>query len=235
VRAAKRILADSARALRSVLANPGLRRLQLARIAAAVAVSAYAIVFAVVAYEAGGAAAVGLVAAVRMFAVSVASPFGAMLGDRFPRKRVMVASDLARTAVLIVTAAVAASEPTTAAVVALAAVASITGTASGPARAALMPSLARTPEELAAANVAGTTTDSVSYLLGPTLGGLLLVFAEPEIAFTGAAVLSALSAVIVAGIAVDESRREEARPRRGWSDARPLPVSARSSRSPARA
>jgi MFS family permease len=214
VRAARRMLGDSARALRSVFANPGLRRIELARAAAAVTVSAYAIVFAVVAYQTGGAAALGLVAAVRMFAVSLVSPFGAMLGDRFSRKRVMVVSDLARTGVLVAAAAVVAAEPTTAAIVALAALASITGTASGPARAALMPSLARTPDELAAANVAGTTTESVSYLLGPTLGGLLLAVAEPEVAFAGAAVLSGLSAVIVAGIAVDESLRGETKPRR---------------------
>jgi MFS family permease len=214
VRAAKQMLGDSARALRSVFANPGLRRIELARAAGAIAVSAYAIVFVVVAYEAGGAAAVGLVAAVRMFAVSVVSPFGAMLGDRFARKGVMVVSDLARTGVLIAAAIAVAAEPTTAAVVGLAALASVTGTASGPARAALMPSLARTPEELAAANVAGTTTESVASLLGPTLGGFLLALAEPEVAFAGAAVLSLLSAVIVARIAVDETRREEARPRR---------------------
>lgn len=207
------MLGDSARALRSVFANPGLRRIEVARAASAIAVSAYAIVFVVVAYDAGGTAAVGLVAAVRMFAVSLVSPFGAMLGDRFARKRVMVVSDLARTAVLLVAAVAVAAEPTTATVVALAAVASVTGTASGPARAALMPSLARTPEELAAANVAGTTTDSISALLGPTLGGLLLAVAEPEVAFVGAAVISGLSAAIVAGIAVDESRRREARPR----------------------
>jgi MFS family permease len=214
VRAAKRMLGDSARALRSVFANPGLRRIELAQAAAAIAVSAYAIVFAVVAYQTGGAAAVGLVAAVRMLAVSVVSPFGAMLGDRFARKRVMVVSDLARVGVLVATAVAVAAEPTTAVIVGLAALASVTGTASGPARAALMPSLARTPEELAAANVAGTTTESVSSLLGPALGGFLLAVAEPEVAFAGAAVLSGLSAVVVAGIAVDESRREEARPRR---------------------
>jgi MFS family permease len=214
VRAAKRMLGDSARALRSVFANPGLRRIELAQAAAAIAVSAYAIVFAVVAYQTGGAAAVGLVAAVRMLAVSVVSPFGAMLGDRFARKRVMVVSDLARVGVLVATAVAVAAEPTTAVIVGLAALASVTGTASGPARAALMPSLARTPEELAAANVAGTTTESVSSLLGPALGGFLLAVAEPEVAFAGAAVLSGISAVVVAGIAVDESRREEARPRR---------------------
>jgi MFS family permease len=213
VRAAKRMLGDSGRALQSVFANPGLRRIEVARAAAAIAVSAYAIVFAVVAYEAGGAAAVGLVAAVRMFAVAVVSPFGAMLGDRFARKRVMVVSDLARAGVLIAAAVAVAAEPTTAAVVGLAGLASVTGTASGPARAALMPSLARTPDELAAANVAGTTTESLSSLLGPALGGLLLAV-EPEVAFAAAAVLSALSAVIVAGIAVDERRGEETRPRR---------------------
>jgi predicted MFS family arabinose efflux permease len=56
----------------------------------------------------------------------------------------------------------------------LAAFGPICGTAFHPAEAALLPTLARTPEELTAANVSTATIDSVGSFIGPALGGLAL-------------------------------------------------------------
>ena len=52
----------------------------------------------------------------------------------------------------------------------------VSGRALAPARAAWLPSLARTPEELTAANVVSSTLESVGIFLGPALAGLLLAF-----------------------------------------------------------
>ncbi len=57
------------------------------------------------------------------------------------------------------------------------------GTAFRPAQAALLPSLARSPEELSAANVASSTVESVGSFLGPALGGLLLAATSVEAVF----------------------------------------------------
>ena len=48
-----------------------------------------------------------------------------------------------------------------------------------PAEAALLPDLARTPEELTAANVVRSTIESVGTFAGPAIGGALLAFWSP--------------------------------------------------------
>src|SRR5919204_484576 len=83
-------------------------------------------------------------------------------------------------------------------VYALAVVVSVASTAFRPAQAALVPGLARTPEELTAANVTATTIESVGIFAGPALGGLLLAASTSAVVFgvtAGAMVWSALLVV----------------------------------------
>ena len=102
-----RQLAGSSRAFREVFANPDLRRIQLAWAGSLIGTWAYGIAIVVYAYEQGGATAVGIVGLSRWVAAAFASPFAALLGDRYDRRLVMVVSDLVR-ALLIAGAAVAA-------------------------------------------------------------------------------------------------------------------------------
>lgn len=180
-------LAESGRAFQDVFRNPALRRIELAWAASMLGTWAYGIAVVVYAYEQGGAKAVGLVGLARWLAAAVASPFAALLGDRYDRRWVMVASDLAR-AGLIGGAALAASSGAPPIVVyVLAALVGVAATAFRPAQAALTPTLARTPEELTAANVAASTIESVGIFGGPAIGGLLL-------AATGAGTVFAVTA-----------------------------------------
>jgi MFS family permease len=193
-------LAESGRAFRDVFRNESLRRLQFAWAASILGTWAYGIAVIVYAYEQGGATAVGVVGLARWLAAAVASPFAALLGDRYDRRWVMVGSDLAR-AVLIAGAALAAFAGARAIVIYLiAGLVGIAATAFRPAEAALIPSLARTPEELTAANVAASTIESVGIFAGPAIGGLLLATAGTGVVFlvTGAAML--WSALLIAGV-----------------------------------
>jgi MFS family permease len=104
----------------------------------------------------------------------VAAPFAAILGDRYPRVPVMLGSDLIRAAGLAGMAACVLAHSPVEAVYALAALVAVTTTAFQPAQAAILPSLARTPEELTAANVSSSTIESLGFCVGPALGGLLL-------------------------------------------------------------
>jgi len=193
-------LAESGQAFRDVFRNQALRRIELAWAASILGTWAYGIAVVVYAYEQGGATAVGVVGLARWLAAAIASPFAALLGDRYDRRWVMAGSDLAR-AVLIggaALAAFAAAPPI--AIYVLAGLVSVAATAFRPAEAALVPSLARTPEELTAANVAASTIESVGIFGGPAIGGLLLAAAGPGVVFlvTGAAML--WSALLIAGI-----------------------------------
>jgi len=195
-----RQLAESGAAFREVFRNAALRRIQLAWAASILGTWAYGIAVVVYAYEHGGATAVGVVGLARWVAAAAASPFAALLGDRYDRRLVMVASDLARV-LLIAGAAVAAFSGAPPIVVyVLAGLVGVAATAFRPAEAALIPTLARTPEELTAANVAASTIESVGIFGGPALGGLLLAATGPGTVFVVTAGLLLWSAFVVAGI-----------------------------------
>jgi MFS family permease len=183
-----------------VFENPSLRRVQLAWAASIIGTWAYGIAVVVYAFEQGGATAVGVVGLARWLAAAAVSPFAALLGDRYDRRLVMVGSDLARV-VLIGGAAVAAYTTAPPIVVyVLAALVGVAATAFRPAEAALVPTLARTPEELTAANVAASTIESIGIFGGPALGGILLAATSVGTVFAVTAGLLLWSAFLLTGI-----------------------------------
>ena len=76
-----------------------------------------------------------------------------------------------------------------------------------PALQALLPSLARTPEELIAANGATSTIESLGTLVGPLVAGILVSFADAGVVFAGAAV-ALLAAAVLLGLVRVEGRVE---------------------------
>jgi MFS family permease len=199
----RRRLRESLRAFAAVFHNEDLRRLELAWSGSIIGQWGYEVALAVFAYRAGGATAVGLVALVRLLPAAIVAPFAALLGDRFHRKRIMVAADLARVCAMAGAAAAVFAGAPAVTVYALAAIAAVTGTAFGPAQSALLPSLARSPEELTAANATSTTLESVGFFVGPALGGLLLAFTSVGAVFTLAAALFLWSALVLSRIGSD--------------------------------
>src|SRR5205807_9700450 len=105
------------------------------------------------------------------------------LGDRYDRRKVMVLSDLARVGLIAGAAAAVWSSAPAVVIYAIAGLVGVAATAFRPAEAALVPTLARTPEELTAAHVAASTIERIGIFGGPALGGLLLASAGPGTAF----------------------------------------------------
>ena len=193
-------LAQSLHAFREVLRNRALRRLQLAFAGSELGDWAWVVALAVFAYDAGGAAAVGLVGLMRVLPAAVAAPASGVLADRFSRRGVMVTADVVRAATLGGAAAAAATDAPAGVVYAAAALVGLVSSTFRPAQAALLPELAETPEELTAANVATSTIESVTMFGGPALGGLLLAASSTSVVFAVSAGSFVWSAALVRGL-----------------------------------
>jgi MFS family permease len=181
-----------------VFANPGLRRLQLAYATSMTGWWIFFVALPVYTYEHDGAVAVGLVAGVRLGVAAIAAPFASLLGDRHDRALVMLSSDLVRAAALAVTTVVALADAPSLVVYALAVLVTVASTAFHPAQAALLPTLARTPDELTAANVTNATIINVSGFVGPAVGGLLIALVGVDAVFGVTAVTMVWSAWLIA-------------------------------------
>jgi len=193
-------LRESLRALREVYANRGLRRLQLAWAGSIIGTWAFSVALAVYAYRHGGASAVGLVVVIRWLPAAFAAPFMGILGDRYPRVLVMMGSDILRAAAFGgMTACVIVHAPP-GVVYALVGFTSVVSTAFRPAQAALLPALARTPEELTAANVSSSTLESLGFCAGPALGGVLLAVSNTWVVFAVTTATFVWSALLLAGL-----------------------------------
>jgi len=193
-------LVDAVQSLREVFRNPGLRRIQLAFAGSIVGDWAYAVGVAVYAYDQGGPTAVGVLGVIRYVSLAVITPFAAMLGDRYPRRFVLVASDASRAVLVVVAAVVIAGDGSPLIVYALAIATSICGSPFRSTQASLLPDLANTPGELAAANVASSTVESVGFFAGPALAGLMLAVANISTVYLFNAATFVWSAFLVLGI-----------------------------------
>jgi MFS family permease len=199
----RRRLGESLRAFAAVFRNEDLRRLEVAWSGSIIGQWGYEVALAVYAYRAGGATAVGVVGLVRLLPAAVVAPFAALLGDRFPRRRVMVIADVVRACSMGGAAAAVFGAAPAAVVYALAVVTALTSTAFQPAQAALLPSLARSPEELTAANATSTTLESAGFFIGPALGGLLLAATSVGAVFSVTAGLFLWSALVLRWIGAE--------------------------------
>lgn len=203
-------VAASGAAFAEVFRNANLRWLELAWTASIIGHYAYLIAVSVYAYEVGGEKAVGLVFLARLIPAALAAPFAGLLGDRFPRKRVLIATNLTRI-VLVGAAAVSALADAPALVVyVLAIAATIATTPFRSAQAALTPSLARNPTELTAANAVASGVDSLAFFVGPALAGVLLVVTSSGIVFALTAGLIVVSTGFLLLIGNDEAARPRA-------------------------
>src|SRR6188508_2716682 len=198
-------LRESTRAFAEVFRNPNLRRVELSWAGTVCTYWIFIVALGLYAYDQGGATAVGLVGLLRVLPSVAAAPFGAVLGDRYPRERVVVAINVARSITIAAAAAAAFLSAPAGVIYALASVMGLLQSTFRPTQSALLPSLVRRPEELTAANLVLTTIESVGIFVGPAIGGVLLTFAGTDTIFAIAAASFLASALLLVGISVERS------------------------------
>jgi MFS family permease len=181
-------------AVREVLRNRAIRRIEAAWMLGVAADWAFLVVLLVVAYEEGGTLAVGILGAVRVIPAIVAAPFASALVARFRGDRVLTSINLVRCGGALATAAVLALGPPVEVTYVLAAVVAGAGALVRPIQLALLPALARTPGELVAANVASSMGEGLGTFVGPLAAGIL-------VGSTGSVPSSVLVAATFAGAA----------------------------------
>jgi hypothetical protein len=163
----------------------------------------FAIALGVYAFEAAGATAVGIAALARLLPGALAAPFGGLIGDRSSRRVVLVISALGNAALLGVATAAAAADAPAAVVFVLAGLSTVAISPYVPADGALMPFVARTPQELSAANVAHSVGDNLGFLVAGVAGGVLLATASPQAVFGMAAIAGLITALLLARLTPD--------------------------------
>ena len=158
----------------SVLAIPGFRRLWLAQAASTVGDQIFPIAATVAVLDAGGSTAqLGLILGARWLAIVLFALVGGVWADRLPRRSVMMAADLFRGAVVLAIALWPGGPP----LPALALAVFLVGAGEAffrPALTALIPSVL-TAQRLPQANGLISISHRSAAVLGPGLGGLLVV------------------------------------------------------------
>ncbi len=210
--------AASRGALRAVLGNPNLRRVQLAFLGSAVGDWAYATAIVVWAYDAGGARAVGIWLGIRFVLGALTAPIGAVYADRWPRRRLMMLTDALRAVTVAGAAVLIALDVAAPMVFVLATLTSLLASPFLIAQRALLPSLSRTPAELAAANGLHSTIDSLAFFAGPALAAGLLVATDVPVVLVVNVLTFLWSLALVSRVVVPVTERAPAAGPEGSDD-----------------
>jgi MFS family permease len=140
----------------------------------------------------------GVATAARVVPIVVLGPFGGVVTDRFGRRGVMIVSDLSRLVLMLGLALVAAAHLPVLIAPVIAALATAAGAPYLPCVSAVTPKLVAAGD-LPGANAARSAVTAIGVIVGPALGGVLLLIGPPAMAFVvNAATFGAAVAFTVA-------------------------------------
>jgi predicted MFS family arabinose efflux permease len=137
--------------------------------------------------------------AVRVLPIVVLGPIGGVLADRYDRRRLIIASDLLRAALMVALAGVVAFELPVVLAPLLAGAATLVASVHPPAVAASTPRLVDA-QHLQRANAARAAIGQAAIVVGPALGAGVLALSTPAIAILANAGTFLVSAVLVATV-----------------------------------
>jgi MFS family permease len=169
--------------IRAALGYPAFRSLLAGLAVSQVGDWLYNLALVTLVYQRTGSAMwAGAVTAARVVPVVVLGPLGGVVADRFGRRGVMIASDLARLVLMLGLALVAAAHLPVLLAPVIAALATAAGAPYLPCVSAVTPRMVR-DGDLPGANAARSAVTAIGVIAGPALGGVLLLIGSPAMAF----------------------------------------------------
>ncbi len=185
--------------LASALRNSGLRRAIAAFFLFHAAEWATWIAILVWAFGRGGATDAGLIALAQLVPAAIVAPFGSVLGDRMPRNRALTLGYSLQSLAMLATGIALAMMASAWLIALLAAAAASAITLTRPVHNAVLPDLARGPEELTAANSATSVAYAFASFVGPAVSGILLVVWGPGSVYLAMGLVMMIAATLVVG------------------------------------
>jgi MFS family permease len=169
--------------IRAALGYPAFRSLLAGLAVSQVGDWLYNLALVTMVYQRTGSAMwAGIATAARVIPLVVLGPVGGVVADRFGRRGVMIASDLARLVLMLGLALVAAAHLPVLLAPVIAALATAAGAPYLPCVSAVTPKLVR-GADLPGANAARSAVTAIGVIAGPALGGVLLLIGPPAMAF----------------------------------------------------
>jgi MFS family permease len=187
----------SARAVRSVLRNGGILRIELAWATLCAGDLAFLVALLLVAFESGGAVAAGLLAVARSLPAVFVAPVAGLFASRSHPARLLRVVHTGRALTGVALTVWIAIDGPFAGLLVLVVIAGLVGSLARPLTLAALPSFARDPGELVAGNVVMSTGEGIGSFLGPLVAGVAVAVSGPT-----AAVMIATATLAVGAIAV---------------------------------
>ena len=199
--------------LRKAWDNEGIRRLMLAWTFGIAADAALTVVTLVTVFNRGGIVAAAALGAVRMIPAVVVGSFSSSLVERFRGDRILVVFGMLRAvAALGIAYAIASAGPTLKdhqiTMILLFAFSTLAAAAAAPIRPAqitLMPAVARSTDELVAANTVWSMGEAVGAFIGPFIAGVLMAFNQHQWVAIVAAVGFSVTSAIAVGLRFEQA------------------------------
>ncbi len=190
--------------LGAVVKDPALRRAQGGFLLSTIAEWASWLALVVYAYDRGGAAEAGVVGFVLGAPVILVVPAVSIIGDRWPRARVLLAVYLLLALAFLATGLLLAAGAAVAGYLAGVVAMLVLGLVR-PLLGALLPEVAGSPDALTAANVVSGLVEGVGALVGPLAAGALLAAGGAPLVLGACAIVLAVAAVAMGPIAAAPS------------------------------
>jgi MFS family permease len=169
--------------IRAALGYPAFRSLLAGLAVSQIGDWLYNLALVTLVYQRTGSAMwAGVATAARVVPLVVLGPLGGVVADRFGRRGVMIVSDVSRLVLMLGLALVAAAHLPVLIAPVIAALATAAGAPYLPCVSAVTPRLVR-GADLPGANAARSAVTATGVIVGPALGGVLLLVGSPAAAF----------------------------------------------------